>query len=59
MPKAAAERRHGHLWLNTRVNSLHVGDAIIVVNKPAGLPVLPDGYRAMDHREAIKVMIKP
>ncbi len=46
MSRAATEKQHGHLWLNTHVDILHVDDAIIVVNKPAGLPVLPDGWDA-------------
>ncbi len=32
------------LWLNPTVDILHVDSAIIVLNKPAGLPVLPDGW---------------
>jgi RluA family pseudouridine synthase len=30
----------------THVDIVHVDDSIIVVNKPAGLPVLPDGWAA-------------
>ena len=32
------------MWLNPTVDILHVDSAIIVLNKPAGLPVLPDGW---------------
>ncbi len=46
MAGQAAETPHGRLWLNTHVDILHVDDAIMVVNKPAGLPVLPDGWDA-------------
>jgi tRNA pseudouridine32 synthase / 23S rRNA pseudouridine746 synthase len=32
------------VWLNPTVDILHVDSAIIVLNKPVGLPVLPDGW---------------
>ncbi len=33
------------MWLNPTVDILHVDSAMIVLNKPAGLPVLPDGWQ--------------
>ncbi len=44
--RATNESKYGCLWLNTAVDILHVDEAIIVVNKRAGLPVLPDGWDA-------------
>ena len=31
----------------------------LVFDRTVGLEEVPDGYRAMDAREAIKVMVKP
>jgi threonine dehydrogenase-like Zn-dependent dehydrogenase len=30
-----------------------------VLDRTVGLDVVPDGYRAMDEREAIKIMVRP
>jgi RluA family pseudouridine synthase len=34
----------GDLWFNRAMDILHLDDQIIVINKPAGLSVLPDGW---------------
>jgi len=35
---------HVYLWLNRFMDILYTDEHILIVNKPAGLPVLPDGW---------------
>lgn len=37
-------RRLCFLWFNPHMDILHADDLLLVINKPAGLPVLPDGW---------------
>ena len=37
----------------------HGFDVLLMLEATIGLNEVPDGYRAMDKREAIKVMVKP